>query len=61
MEWIFESASLQDVFNQHRVVIKRFVRCKDCKERDETGWCEHVVMYTEDKFFCAWGERKDDV
>ena len=35
-------------------------RCKACKERDETGWCEPVLMYTQDMFFCAWGERKDD-
>lgn len=37
------------------------VRCKDCRERDNTYWCPQFVAYVDEDFYCAYGERKDDV
>lgn len=35
------------------------VRCKDCKHRYSDSWCEYAD--DDDNFYCARGERKDNV
>ena len=38
------------------------VRCKDCVWCDEHGYCDKNEMFVENcEWFCADGERKDDV
>ena len=36
----------------------QITRCKDCRHRDDEGWCEMLDMATEEEFFCADGNEK---
>ena len=58
----FQQAVMDAVFDCGLVV-----RCKDCKYRDEeirdesTKWLPCMAIKTEGNWFCADGERRDDV
>ena len=60
MEWIVEADSIKDVLKGHMVTFKRIIRCKDCKFRDDTQWCDQNFVYVEDNDFCSWAVRKEN-
>ena len=36
------------------------VRCGECKQLDQTKWCDLFLHYMNEDDFCSYGERRTD-
>ena len=53
-----------DTFKEQRkhcpLIETDLVRCGECKQLDQTKWCDLFLHYMNEDDFCSYGERRTD-